>query len=357
MSRGLQAVRPGIREMAGYQPGRQPAPGSRVVKLNTNESPLPPSPAVAAAIRSELGDSEGLRRYPDPISQKLRETAAAVFGCEAAWVMAGNGSDEILRIVIDTFVSEGETIGYFHPSYSLYPVLAAIRGARGRALPLFNDRGELYQPELSGIKLFFLTSPNAPLGFAFELDYIRRLAQGFAGIVVVDEAYADFAEHNALGLVKEFDNLVVTRTLSKSYGLAALRVGFGIASSKLVRELDKVRDSYNLDRLAQAGARAALKDSAYLARTVDLVRRERAFLAAGLEKLGFDVRPSQTNFIFTTPPPPVRAGELYQELAARGILVRWFADPLLAHGLRITVGLRPEMEALLETINAIMNGE
>ena len=356
MNHGLQAVRPGIREMAGYQPGRQPAPGSRVIKLNTNESPLPPSPAVAEAIRRELLDEGGLRRYPDPLSRGVREAAATAFGCDVDSVIAGNGSDEILRIIIDTFVAENETVGYFHPSYSLYPVLAAIRGGRGRALPLFDEQGRLYQPELVGLKLFFLTSPNAPLGFAFDADYIRRLATGFSGVVVVDEAYADFAGHNALGLVRELDNLIVVRTLSKSYGLAALRVGLGVASAELVRELDKVRDSYNLDRLAQAGARAALADQDYLARTVALVRRERAFLGTELEKLGFRVEPSQTNFIFVVPPAPVQAEELYEELAARGILVRWFADPVLAHGVRITIGRRSEMKVLLKAVRAIING-
>ncbi|MBW1646240.1 MAG: histidinol-phosphate transaminase [Deltaproteobacteria bacterium] len=355
MSRGVEAVRPGIRAMAGYVPGKQPAPGTRVIKLNTNESPLPPSPRVAEAIGERLADPDALRRYPVPDSSGLRRAAAEIFGCRPENVIAGNGSDELLRIILDTFVDDGEEIAYFHPSYSLYPVLAEIRGAKSRALPLFDGQGGLYLPDLAGVKLFFLTSPNAPLGFSFDNGYIRKLAAACGGVVVVDEAYADFALGNALELVGELDNLIVLRTLSKSYGLDGLRVGLGAAPAEIIAELDKVRDSYNLDHLAQVGAVAALEDRDYLRKTVALVRTEREFLTAGLEGLGFKVEPSQTNFVFATPPAPARAQELYEKLAARGILVRWFADPILEQGLRITIGNRPEMEAVLAAVKEIMD--
>jgi histidinol-phosphate aminotransferase len=357
MSRALAAVRPEIRKLAGYVPGKQPAPGSRVIKLNTNESPLPPSPAVARAISGLLADGDALRRYPVPDSSALRAAAAGVFGCRQNEVIAGNGSDEILRIIVDAFVEAGETIAYFHPSYSLYPVLAAIRGARGHSLPLFNEQGKIYLPDerqLGGARLFLLTSPNAPLGFSFSNDYIGRLAESFPGVVVVDEAYADFAETSALKLVGERDNLIVLRTLSKSYGLAGLRVGLGAGPAEIIAELDKVRDSYNLDRLAQVGAMAALEDQEYLARTVALVKEERTFLAGELERLGFSVRPSQTNFIFVTPPPAVTAERLYLDLEKEGILVRWFADPALRNGLRITIGTHSEMEALLTAVKRLL---
>ncbi len=360
MCPGVDSVRSGVREMAGYVPGRQPAPGTKVIKLNTNESPLPPSPGVAEAIVGLLENPDVLRRYPSPAGSRLRAAAAAVFGCRPEEVIAGNGSDELLRIVVDTFVEVGETVTYFHPSYSLYPVLAAIRGVESRALPLFDGRGGLYIPDerqLAGSKLFFLTSPNAPLGFSFDNNYIRRLAGSFPGVVVVDEAYADFAESSALSLVGELDNLIVLRTLSKSYGLAGLRVGLGAGPAEIIAELDKVRDSYNLDALAQAGAVAALEDRAYLERTVARVREEREYLARGLEELGFRVEPSQTNFVFATPPAGIAAERVYSDLEKAGILVRWFADPALKHGLRITIGTHPEMVAVLAAIKKIINGE
>ncbi len=357
MMPGIDFVRPGIRRMAGYVPGRQPAPGARVIKLNTNESPLPPSPRVAEAIAGLLAAPDTLRRYPVPDSAGLRRVAAEVFGCKPENVIAGNGSDELLRILLDTFVEAGEEIACFHPSYLLYPVLAGIRGAGCRKLPLFDEHGKVYIPggsELSGVKLFFLASPNAPLGFSFSNAYIRELVAAFPGVVVIDEAYADFAASSALELVGEFDNLIVLRTLSKSYGLAGLRVGLGAGPAEIIAELDKVRDSYNLDALAQAGAVAALADREYLEKTVALVRQERDFLTQGLEALGFQVEPSQTNFVFVIPPAPARAVEIYEELAARGILVRWFADPVLERGLRITIGTHSEMEAVLAALKAIL---
>jgi histidinol-phosphate aminotransferase len=334
-------------------PGRQPPPGSRVIKLNTNESPLPPSPEVAVAISGLLNDDLILRRYPDPQSLELRRVAAKMAGCQSNQVIAGNGSDELLRVVLDTFVEKDETVAFFTPSYSLYPVLTRLRGGEIKALPLFRD-GAIYQPDTAEIKLFFLTSPNAPLGFSFSNDYIRELAQNLSGILVVDEAYADFAEDNAMGLVGEIDNLIVLRTLSKSYGLAALRFGLGFAAAALIDELDKVRDSYNLDLLAQAGARAALLDQDYLKKTVTLVVKERKYLTEVLQKLGFKVEPSQTNFIFVTPPTGVKAVDMQFALEKSGFLVRYFADSELAHGLRITIGLRSEMDQLISAIMQIL---
>ena len=346
-----------IRQMAGYVPGRQPPPGSKIIKLNTNESPFPPSPAVTQALSEVLAESDLLRRYPDPQSMKLRRVAALIAGCHADQVIAGNGSDELLRILLDTFVEEGEKVAYFTPSYSLYPVLTRIRGGSIVDFPLFQD-GSLYQPCLDDIKLFFLTSPNAPLGFSFSNDYIRQMAKEFDGILVVDEAYADFARDNALSLLDELDNLVILRTLSKSYGLASLRVGLGFAHVDLIEQLDKARDSYNLDRLAQVGAQAALEDQEYLQKTVALVIQERQRLTLALSELGFTVEPSQTNFIFVTPPDGYNAATLYSDLDKACILVRYFSDPQLSHGLRITIGTKAEMDQLITIIKDLMeNGD
>jgi len=287
---------------------------------------------------------------------ELRRVAASIVGCGEEQVIAGNGSDELLRILLDTFVEEGERVAFFTPSYSLYPVLTRIRGGSARALPLFQD-GSLYQPRLDDTKLFFLTSPNAPLGFSFSNDYIRQMAEELKGILVVDEAYADFAMENALSLLTELDNLVILRTLSKSYGLASLRVGLGFASADLIEQLDKVRDSYNLDRLAQVGARAALEDQEYLQKTVALVVQERQRLTAVLQELGFTVEPSQTNFIFVMPPNGYKAAALYSGLEKAGILVRYFSDPQLSHGLRITIGTRAEMDQLIIAIKDFLKME
>ena len=357
MSSGVEYTRQDVLEMTGYVPGRQPAPGSRVIKLNTNESPLPPSPKVATAITDILLDDSIIRRYPDPQSLKLRQLAAEINGCQVSQVIAGNGSDELLRVVLDTFVEQDETVAFFSPSYSLYPVLTRIRGGQIKSLPLFRD-GLIYQPDLVGVKLFFLTSPNAPLGFSFSQDYIRELAWSFQGILVVDEAYADFADENALKLVHELDNLIVLRTLSKSYGLASLRVGLGFADTSLIEQLDKVRDSYNMDRLAQVGACAALSDQDYLRQTVALVVDERQHLTAALQDLGFKVEPSQTNFVFVTPPPGCGAARLHAGLEDNGILVRYFADSQLAHGLRISIGTPAEMNQLILVIkNFLEDGD
>jgi len=352
MSSGVNYTRSEVRQMAGYVPGQQPSPGSRIIKLNTNESPLPPSPRVAVAITDVLRNDSIMRRYPDPQSLELRRIAARISGCQSSQVIAGNGSDELLRVVLDTFVEKDETVAFFSPSYSLYPVLTRIRGGRIKSLPLFQE-GSIYQPDTDGIKLFFLTSPNAPLGFSFSNDYIRELAQRLNGILVVDEAYADFAGDNALALVHEFDNLIILRTLSKSYGLASLRVGLGFAVSALIEQLDKVRDSYNLDRLAQIGAQAALADQDYLQKTVSLVIKERQHLSAALQDLGFKVEPSQANFVFVTPPQGCLAVDLQAALEKSEFLVRYFSNPDLAHGLRITVGLRSEMDQLIDAIKNI----
>ena len=357
MISGVAYTRSEVRQMAGYVPGRQPLPGSKVIKLNTNESPFSPSPVVGRALAQVLASSDLLRRYPDPQSFELRRVAAAIVGCDEKQVIAGNGSDELLRILLDTFVEEGEKVAFFTPSYSLYPVLTRIRGGLVEALPLLRD-GSLYQPRLDAVKLFFLTSPNAPLGFSFSNDYIRQMANELNGILVVDEAYADFAQENALPLLAELDNLVILRTLSKSYGLASLRVGLGFAAAALIEQLDKVRDSYNLDRLAQVGARAALEDQEYLRKTVALVVQERQRLTVALQGLGFTVEPSQTNFIFVTPPTGYKAVALYSGLEKAGILVRYFSDPQLSHGLRITIGTREEMDQLIITItDMLQNGD
>jgi len=349
----MNLLRPDIAAMAGYVPGFQPPDSERWIKLNTNENPYPPSPKVREAILLELGtDGEALRKYPDPGSRAMREAAAAFYGVPVEWVIAANGSDELLNNLIRACAGEGEEIGYIHPSYSYYATLAEIQGAKVRTFALTEDFRIRDFPERYQGKLFFLTTPNAPLGFAFPLAYIDELAGRCAGVLVIDEAYVDFAEFTAMELVRKHANVVVTRTFSKSYSLAGMRLGLAVARPELVAALDKIRDHYHLDRLALVAATAALEDQAHLAATVEKIRATRTRFVAALQGLGYTVIPSQANFVFAAPAD--RNGKrIYEALYARKILVRYFSDPLLAHGMRITVGTDAEMEETLAALREI----
>lgn len=346
-------LRKNIARMAGYVPGFQPPDAERWIKLNTNENPYPPSPKVHAAILAELGaDGGNLRKYPDAASQKARQEAARLYGFDPAWVIMANGSDEVLNNLIRAFAGEGEEIAFVHPSYSYYATLAEIQGARVRTFGL-TDGWELVDfPKRYTGKLFFLVNPNAPLGFAYPQEFIEVLAQRCDGVLVVDEAYADFADDNALELVKKYANVVVTRTFSKSYSLAGMRLGLAIARPEVIEALDKIRDHYNLDRLAQAAAAAALADQDYFLECVRQIRETRAWFSGELRVLGYGVIPSRANFVFATPPD--RNGKrVYDGLYERRILVRYFTDPLLREGLRISIGSRAEMERTIEALREI----
>lgn len=346
-------LRPNIAAMKGYVPGYQPPDIASWIKLNTNENPYPPSPEVVRAIRAELGeDGAGLRIYPSASSQQLRETAGALYGFDPSWIIMANGSDEVLNNLIRAFAAEGEEIGYVHPSYSYYGTLAEVQGARVRTFGLTADFRLADFPARYAGKIFFLTTPNAPLGPSFPLDYIDELAGRCDGMLVLDETYAEFAASNALALVKKHENVVVTRTLSKSYSLAGMRIGLAIARPEVIAALDKIRDHYNLDRLAQAACVAALRDQAYLAECCRRILETREWFSAELRSLGYEVIPSQGNYVFATPPD--RNGKrIYDGLYARKILVRHFADPLLAHGLRISIGTREEMAQTVAALREI----
>ena len=346
-------LRPEIRDMAGYVPGFQPADEAAWIKLNTNENPYPPSPRVTEAILAEVGAvGDTLRKYPDAQSRLAREEAGRLYGFDPSWVIMANGSDELLNNLIRAFAGEGEEVAYVHPSYSYYATLAEIQGARIRTFRLTDDFKVADFPDRYEGKIFFLTSPNAPLGCAFSLDYIEALAGRCAGMLVVDEAYVDFADANSLELVRRYDNVVVTRTFSKSYSLAGMRLGLAIARPEVIAALDKIRDHYHLDRLALVAALAALQDQAHLQANVTRIRETRDWFSEQLRSFGYEVRPSQGNFVFASPPD--RNGKrVYDALFAHKILVRHFSDPLLAHGMRITIGTREEMERTVATLREI----
>jgi histidinol-phosphate aminotransferase len=346
-------LRPNIAEMKGYIPGFQPDDEKAFIKLNTNENPYPPSPRVVEAIRAELGEDGGtLRKYPSASSRKLRETAGELYGFDPSWIIMANGSDEVLNNLIRAFAGEGDEIGYVHPSYSYYATLGEIQGARCRTFSLtpgflIDDFPAFYEG-----RIFFLTTPNSPLGFAFPLEYVAELAGRVRGMLVIDEAYADFAENNALELVRRHENVVVTRTLSKSFSLAGMRLGLAIAHPEVIEALDKIRDHYNLDRLAQSACVAAFEDREYLADCIRRIRETREWFCGELTRLGYDVIPSQGNFLFVIPPD--RDGKrVYEGLFNRKILVRHFSDPLLSHGLRISIGTREDMEQTLAAMGEI----
>ncbi|MCA1797844.1 MAG: histidinol-phosphate transaminase [Geobacteraceae bacterium] len=346
-------LRPNIAEMEGYVPGFQPPDAHTWIKLNTNENPYPPSPAVATAIAGELGgEGENLRLYPDAGSTRARAAAAEaaeVYAYPPEWVIMANGSDELLNNLIRAFADPGDEVAFVEPSYSYYATLVEIQGARARRFHLDENFNLVDFPARYNGKVFFLTSPNAPLGFSFSRECIADLAARCVGMLVVDEAYADFASTSAMDMVHEYPNLVVTRTFSKSYALAGMRLGLAVAHPQVIAALDKIRDHYHLDRLALVAAEAALKDQAYLHQRVEQIRATRERFSAALREGGYTVIPSQANYVFAIPPD--RNGEgVYTRLKEHKILVRYFARPNLCHGVRISIGTPEQMDAVLQVL-------
>jgi histidinol-phosphate aminotransferase len=351
-------VRGAVRRMKGYVPGLQPGPGQKLVKLNTNENPYPPSPRVLEALHSAAEGS--VRLYPSPDAAPLREQAARVYGLAPSQVLCGNGSDEILAILMRTFIGEAESVAYFQPSYSLYPVLAEIGAARAQEVPLPRVRRAAEMADLPvpapKAKMFLLTTPNSPYGVAHPTAWIERLLHTFRGIVVADEAYVDFAEESSLPLLEANPRLVVVRTLSKAYSLAGMRAGLAFAHPEIIQEMLKVKDSYNVSRLAQATACAALQDEGYFRAMRERVVATRQRFSAGLAQRGFTVLPSGANFIFAVPPRGLAAGGLYEELLRRGFLVRWWKTGIVSDGLRISIGTDADMDDLAAAIEEVQNG-
>jgi len=346
----MKYFRPNIRSMQPYAPGEQPQNGG-FIKLNTNENPYPPCREVIEAMRAAVNDS--LRLYPDPAAMRVREQAARVYGVDPDMVIAGNGSDDILTIIMRCFAGEGGKVVALSPSYGLYEVLAKIQNAAFHPVQYTEDfrlPDAVHQPDA---KLTFICSPNNPTGTVTPVEEVADLAARSEGIVAVDEAYVDFAERSCIDLVHRFDNVIVLRSLSKSYSLAGLRIGLGIASAPLIGGMLNVKDSYNLDRLAIVGAEAALANVDQMRTNAENICRDRRYLAGELAKLRFSVLPSQANFVFAR--PPMDAATLYARLKERGILVRYWNKPRLADGVRISIGTRQEIDALLEAVRRILD--
>jgi histidinol-phosphate aminotransferase len=343
-------VRSNIAAMAGYVPGEQPR-GGGFIKLNTNESPYPPSPKVFEAIREAL-TGDRLRKYPEPLGDTFREAAAPVLGVRPEQILVGNGSDDVLTILTRTFVPEGGLIASPTPSYILYRSLAEIQGARFTTVPFTPDWQVPTPWPGESPDLLFVANPNSPTGTFIDPVAIHQLSRQLNRPVVCDEAYVDFAPANGLRYTTE-PNFIVTRTLSKSYALAGIRFGFAVAHPELIRELVKVKDSYNCDVLSLAAATAALQDQAYLAETRSRIIATRERLTAALRELGFAVLPSESNFVWARRSDrPVKP--LYEGLKERRILVRYMNYPGYGDGLRVSVGTDAEIDRFLSELTSLL---
>ncbi len=340
--------------MTGYVPGEQPG-HSDIIKLNTNENPYPPSPSVQALLSGF--DPALLTRYPDPVCMALRERLGEIHDCSVEQILVGNGSDELLALCLRAFVEQEGSVGYFQPSYSLYPILAAIQDLRTKPVELTNEF-RWSMPENYQASIFFLTHPNAPTGMVYDLAVIRDFCEHFEGIVVIDEAYVDFAETDCLSLVDEYDNVLILRTLSKSYSLAGIRLGYMIGSSSLMRALYKVKDSYNVNRVSQMLGLAALNDLPHMQVNAEKIITTREKVRHDLLAMGMQVFPSQANFLWIKPAAAmISAKQLFLTLKEEGILLRHFDEPTLGEYLRVSIGTNEQMDLLLEKMRTIINTE
>jgi histidinol-phosphate aminotransferase len=372
-------IRPLVRDLRPYVYGEQPKIKG-LVKLNTNENPYPPSPRVLKTVKAAVDGR--LRLYPNPTAERLRKKLAMLHGCKPENIIVGNGSDELLALATRAFVepvSEGgvprrpnqkklwsrgarpsETVQYFTPSYSLYPVLADIHGAAKSAMPLNPDFSLPSLRELKGGKIWdfraaltFVTTPNAPSGRGYATAELEKLCRAQKGVVVLDEAYVDFAEENAMKLALKYPHVIVARTFSKAYSLCFQRVGYFVGHPDLIAALHKIRDSYNVNGLGQLAAEATLDDLPYYHANFRKIIALREKLSRDLTRLGFRVFPSQTNFILTR--PPLFSAETWlQKLRDRKILVRWFNFPGVKNYLRITVGAPVAAEAWVKAVRKIL---
>jgi histidinol-phosphate aminotransferase len=364
--RSQSFIRPLVRALHPYVPGEQPKIKG-LIKLNTNENPYPPSAKVLAAVKSAVDGR--LRLYPNPTADALRAGLAKLHHCQPDNIIVGNGSDELLALATRAFVDPAiggsascskSTVQFFTPSYSLYPVLAEIQGASCRAVPLGKDFALPSPADLRragqwdfAAALTFVTTPNAPSGHGYTPGELEKLCRAQKGVVVLDEAYVDFARENAFALALKFPHVLVARTFSKAYSLCFQRIGYFAGHPALIGALHKIRDSYNVNGLGQVAALATLSDLPHYRANFRRIIATRQRLSGELEKLGFNVLPSQSNFIFVRP-PAFSAEAWLQKWRERRVLVRWFNQPATKDFLRITIGTDAEIDALLRAARQII---
>jgi histidinol-phosphate aminotransferase len=342
-----------VKNIKPYVPGEQPK-DRKYIKLNTNENPYPPSAKAILAIKNAANDT--LRLYPDPSGDELRDTIASHFGLKRDNIFIGNGSDELLAFSFPAFFEPaGLPVLFAEITYSFYPVYASLFNTNYRLVPVdseFNVPLDGYFQDNGGI---LIANPNAPSGIGIPLKDIEKILKRNANsVVILDEAYIDFGGQSAVGLISRYPNLLVIRTLSKSYSLAGLRVGFALGNEALIEGIVRIKDSinsYTVDRLAQAGAREAIKDDAYFQETRLKIINTRERVSATLQRSGFQVIPSQANFIFVSNRKyPGRV--LFQSLRDKGILVRYFDKPKIDNFIRVSIGTDEEMDRFLDVITA-----
>lgn len=372
-------VRPLVRTLHAYVPGEQPRIKG-LIKLNTNENPYPPSPHVLKTVTAAVDGR--LRLYPNPTAERLREKLAKLHRCKPENIIVGNGSDELLAMAVRCFVEPvaadvnprlaeigsaaisraqpRQVVQYFTPGYSLYPVLADIHGAAKNPVLLNSDftlpgLAELRRKKIWDFNaaLTFITTPNAPSGRGYSREELEKLCQAQRRVMILDEAYVDFADENALSLSLNHPHVLVARTFSKAYSLCFQRVGYFVGHVELVAALQKIRDSYNVNGLGQIAAEATLDDLGYYHANFRKIIETREWLSAQLKSLEFAVSPSQTNFLFARP-PRFPARDWLQKLRDRKILVRWFSQTEVKDFLRITIGTRAEAESLIHAAKAIL---
>ena len=344
-----------LRDVQGYVPGEQPRE-SDIIKLNTNENPYPPSPRIFEALQALNGDA--FRKYPDPVSLRFRRALAERYGYpDESWVIVGNGMDELLALVLRTFVDPGDTVLATDPTYSLYEILCKLHDCRLEYVAL-DEHYQLSPAFFSAQgRLCFLTRPNAPSGVAVPKAEVARFCTGFDGIVVIDEAYVDFAEDNCLEFARDHDNVIVMRTFSKSFSLAGMRIGTAVARPELIAEFLKTKDSYNMNVVSQAIGLAAINDYDHMLENVAKVKASRTRLRDALLELGFKVPESQSNFLLAEWRGTPDAQTIFEALKRDKILVRYFKMPRLEHSLRITVGTDAECAAFVQALKRILHKE
>lgn len=342
--------RKNIEGLEGYVPGFQPSE-TGVIKINTNENPYPPSPSVMKALRNI--SEEDLRRYPEPLADTFREAAAGVLGIGPGNIICTNGGDDLLTICFRAFCDGQSAAAYPVQTYSLYPVLARLQDCKVIEVP-FDEEFSLPEGLAdTGAALTIVCNPNAPSGSFINVDKLGALAGKLSGVLLIDEAYVDFAKDNCIRLIEDFDNVIILRSMSKGYSLAGLRFGFGIGREELIAGLMKVKDSYNVDAVALAAATAAIKDQEYFRSNIEKIVSERTRLTGELGKLGFGVPDSETNFVMAQC-NQCDAGQIYEKLAQRNIYVRYWDSSHLKDKLRITIGTVEQNDKLIEALKEIM---
>ncbi len=343
-----------IQNISPYIPGEQPL-DKKYIKLNTNENPYPPSPAVLEAIRAET--TADVRLYPDPEAMELKEALSRFYGVAANEVFVGNGSDEVLAFCFPAFFNPDDTISFPQITYSFYPIYADLFGVKYRKIPMEPDFSIRVDRFPEGMKGILIANPNAPTGLAISTERIEYLLKKFPDtLVIVDEAYADFGSESSVPLLARYDNLLVISTFSKSRSLAGLRIGFAIGNDQLIQGLERVKNSFNsytIDRIAQRAAIAAVNDREHFVENCRRVAATRENTRKALIALGFQVLPSKTNFLFASH-RDYPAVFLLQKLKQEGILVRHFNKPEISDWLRISVGTDTDMGILIEKLKEIM---